>query len=56
MDKLWLLFPTGIVSKLYCTAGDVQNAASNWLKLIEDKKMAAVDRMYREWHGEDENK
>jgi hypothetical protein len=50
MDKLWLLFPIGIISKVHCVAGDLQNQAERWLKIIEDKKLAAVDSLYYEWH------
>ncbi len=54
MDKFWLFVPERPVSALYCFAEYLQNKAGDLMKLIEDKKTAAVDALYYEFH-EDED-
>lgn len=54
MSKLWLLFPTKIICGIYNAAGDLQNQAADWLKFIEEKKIAVVDELYYDWHGNED--
>lgn len=50
MDKLWLFVPERPVNAIYIFAEHLQNKASDLMKLIEDKKTAAVDSLYNEFH------
>lgn len=50
MDKLWVFFPEKIILGIHNWAGNLQNMTIDWLKFVEDKKIAAIDELYYQWH------
>jgi len=51
MNKyFWLLLPDRPLNNLYSLAGQLQDKLYKWIEVVEDKKTAAVDALYYEFH------
>ena len=51
MEKLlWLLVPERPLSELYNLAGKIQEEMRHLIKVVDDKKTAAVDTLYYKFH------